>query len=217
MAESRTNTDSQTLDVTAQQIARVYAQAFLGASTTAAGGDVAAPAVHDDVQQLRSVVSEVLDRFPKFESTLRSALVPADAKERMLDNIFRGKSTQVVLSLLKVLARHNRLEVLRLVATQVERLHNERQGRREVEVRVARELTPELTAELTSKLKQQPGLEPVLETTVDPSLIAGMVVKVGDKVYDGSVATQLAKARQEIIAHVVEVIQTQPERLASQA
>ena len=52
----------------------------------------------------------------------------------------------------------------------------------------------------------------MLHVTVDPSLIAGIVVRVGDRVYDGSVRTQLEHVRRAMIDRATEQIETQPER-----
>ena len=54
--------------------------------------------------------------------------------------------------------------------------------------------------------------QPVLHVTVDPSLIAGIWVRVGDRVFDGSIRTQLEHARRHMIDLATEKIETQPER-----
>ena len=62
------------MDVTAERLARVYAQAFWGAALKQA--DPAAA-----VDELRNVVTEALDKFPGFEAILGSALVDPEQKE----------------------------------------------------------------------------------------------------------------------------------------
>jgi F-type H+-transporting ATPase subunit delta len=52
----------------------------------------------------------------------------------------------------------------------------------------------------------------VLNVTIDPSLIAGIWVRVGDRVFDGSIRTQLEHARRRMIDLATEKIETQPER-----
>ena len=56
------------------------------------------------------------------------------------------------------------------------------------------------------------GREPVLHVKVDPSLIAGIVIRVGDRVYDSSVNTQFNLARKAMIERAVDLIETQPEK-----
>ena len=69
-----------------------------------------------------------------------------------------------------------------------------------------------LRGEIQSQLRKVLGTEPVLDVKVDPALIAGMVVRIGDRVYDGSVHTQLERARAAMIDRATEQIETRPER-----
>ena len=69
---------------------------------------------------------------------------------------------------------------------------------------------PEAVATL-EKLKAGLKTEPVLRVSIDPSLIAGLVIRVGDRVFDGSVANQFELARRAMIARAIERIETKPE------
>ena len=65
------------------------------------------------VDELNSVVDDVLERFPKLEQTLKSSLVAAEQKEQLLGRVFGSKASKEVLNFLKVLSRHGRLGLLR--------------------------------------------------------------------------------------------------------
>ena len=65
--------------------------------------------------------------------------------------------------------------------------------------------------EIQAQLHKVLGTEPVLSVKVDPLLIAGIVIRVGDRVYDGSVHTRLERARAAMIDHATEQIETRPE------
>ena len=130
----------------------------------------------------------------------------------MLDRVFGSRVSPVVLNFLKVLARHGRLDLLRPIARLVEKLDRERRGLTDVEVRVARELADDIRSEIHDRLRRLLGTEPVLHVSVDPDLIAGIWVRVGDRVFDGSVRTQLEHARRAMIDRATEMIETQPER-----
>ena len=54
--------------------------------------------------------------------------------------------------------------------------------------------------------------EPVLKRAVDPKLIGGIVVRVGDTVYDGSIASQLKNVRQQMIDRSAHEIQSRRDR-----
>ena len=51
---------------------------------------------------------------------------------------------------------------------------------------------------IVEDLRAKLGGEPVLEQQTDPELIGGAVLRVGDMVYDGSIANQLQNLRQQI-------------------
>ena len=193
------------MDVTEERIARVYAQAFFGVASKK-------PNATELVDEVSSLVSDVLDKFPSLEQTLGSALISHEEKERLLDRVFHGRTSVEVLNFLKVLSKHGRLGLLRPVNRFVQKLHAEQLGQREVEIRVASELDDRLRDAIRDQLRQMLGKEPLLNVIVDPSLIAGLVVRVGDRVYDGSVRTQFDMARKAMIERATERIETQPEK-----
>ncbi len=59
--------------------------------------------------------------------------------------------------------------------------------------------------------------EPVLDERVDPGVIGGIVVRIGDTVYDGSIANQLENLRQQIIDRSAHEIQSRRDRFRSPA
>ncbi len=196
-------------DVTAEQIARVYAQAFMGAAAKS-------PDTAGLVEQVASLVA-VLDRSPRLEEVFRSALISQEEKEQMLERVFREHVSPAVLNFLKVLSKRGRLDLLRPIARVVEQLDRQRRGLTDVEVRVARELADDIRSEIHDRIRRALGTEPVLHVSVDPDLIAGIWVRVGDRVFDGSVRTQLEHARRAMIERATEMIETQPERFMTAA
>lgn len=196
------------LDVDAERLAKVYAKAFLDAATAGAqsGG---APAA-DAVAELKSVVSEVIGKFPDFSEALRSAFLSHEDRLAMLDRVLGGKVSGVVLNTLKVMSGHNRLEILRDVSRQAEMLLNDRDGRVHVAVSAAFELGSDLLDELAKVLNSRFGVEPVLEPIVDPDMIAGIKIRVGDTVYDGSLQTAFGKARDAMITQAIDRIENNP-------
>ena len=193
------------MDVTEERIARVYAQAFLGVAVKAANSG-------ELVEEVGSLVSDVLDRFPRLEETLRTELISHEHKQGIFDRVFGKRASKEVLCFLKVLAIHNRLGLLRPIARILNKLYAQHRGLTDVEVRVARDLDDALRQEIYNHMKATLGREPVLHVVVDPSLLAGMTIRVGDRVYDCSVRTQLQLARKAMVERAVEMIETQPER-----
>jgi F-type H+-transporting ATPase subunit delta len=196
------------MDVTVEQLARVYAQAFIGAA-----GKPAESGAY--VEELQSVVDGALDRFPQFEQVLQSSLVSSEQKEELLDRVFGKSGSPLVVNFLKVLSRRGRLVLLRSIARQAEKLQKERSGLTDVDVRVAKELDDDIKNEIQTRVHNALGTKPILNISVDPSLIAGIVVRVGDRIFDGSLKTRLEQARHGMIARATEQIETAPDRFLS--
>jgi len=196
------------MDVTEEQVARVYAQAFMGVASKS-------PKPDNLVDELLSLVKDVLQPFPQLEKTLQSSLISHDDKAALLDRVLGSRGSQEVINFLKVLSKHERLGLVRTIARQVKKLHAEQSGLAEVEVRVASPLDERLRGEIAEQLRKMLRAEPVLNIVVDPSLIAGMVIRVGDRVYDGSVSTQFERTRQAMIDRATENIETRPERFVT--
>jgi F-type H+-transporting ATPase subunit delta len=146
---------------------------------------------------------------------LRSSLVSREQKEQVLQRVFESRASQNLLNFLRVLARHGRLDLLRPIARLLGKLYADHLGQAEVEIRVASPLDDQLRQEIYDRLRDGLKKEPVLKVTVDPSLIAGLVLRVGDRVFVGSIANQFELARRAMIDRAIERIETRPERFVS--
>jgi len=192
-------------DVDVEKLARVYAQAVLDAA-----GDVNAQTAV--MKELEALVTDVLDQFPDFEELFASELISQDEKQAMIQRVFGGRLSDTALSFLKVMGDHSRLGLLRQVVRSAQAVWAERNKLRTVNVELAREASPPLLQEVVDALKKSLGIEPVVNTSVNPDLIAGFVVRVGDKVYDASARTSFERARSEMVARAIEAIQTRPDQ-----
>lgn len=85
------------------------------------------------------------------------------------------------------------------IAEALAQLSDERQGRLHAEVTSAVALTEAQASRLTASLEKLTGKKISLKRKVDPSLIGGVVTRVGDKLYDGSVRTRLEEIRQQAL------------------
>ena len=193
-------------DVKVERLARVYAQAALDAAGDGQG---------EVIDELRSLVADVLNKFPGLDEIFDSALISMDEKLAMLDRLFArqpsGQLSVTTLNFLKVLTRHGRLSYLRDVVRSAEALWSDRNSRVQLELQLAHPLDGKLHEEVIASLRDTLGIDPIVTTRIDPDLIGGFVVRVGDKVYDASARTQLEKTRHAIIEQAVEHIQSRPE------
>jgi F-type H+-transporting ATPase subunit delta len=171
----------------------VYAEALLGV----AARDGRAEEVGDELDAL---VTGVLDKHPRVAAFLDSPAVSRRTRGPVLAAALGETASPVVRNFLGVLNQNNRLDLLRAVAAAYHDLLDKRAGRVRVTVRSAAPLTDDQQRELRESLAVSLGREPVLDLRTDPDLLGGMVVQVGDKVYDSSVRTRLAAFRTQLMA-----------------
>ena len=130
---------------------------------------------------------------------LTSPAVPATRKRAVVEHLLdRQQCYGPVRKLLLLLADRDRLELLAdLVAVYHERVLEHRKIV-QAEVTTATPMPADQAARLQQRLGAMIGRSVTLTTRVDPTLIGGMVTRIGSTVYDGSVATQLAALRQRL-------------------
>ena len=167
------------------------------------------------IQEFDSFVDDVLEKLPQLEAVWASGFVSEEAKEAMVDKAFAKSASPVFLNFLKVVARHGRLNMLRLIHLNAHEEYNKAQGRVRVMVSTAEPLDAAAEQRIAQEVKGRLGLQPMLEKQVHPDLIGGIVLRVGDRVYDGSIATQLKRLREQMITRSVHEIQSRRDRFSS--
>ena len=185
-----------------ERIALICAEAFLTETLLA---------------EFDSFLADVLDPSPKLEEILASPLISHEEKVGILDRTLGSQASKELLRFLKVASLHGRLDRLRAIHRQMHELHDQIHGRVRVHVATAIPLSAELAARVAAQLRSLVGGEPILEQVVDPDLIGGIVVRVGDTVYDGSIATQLETVRQQMIKRSTHEIQSRRDRFRDPA
>lgn len=175
-----------------ESVAAAYAKALL--ATTEKSGSTA-----DVLSDLESLVRDVLDQQPKFAAALASPRLSTEEKLGLIDKVFGGRLSPELLRFVKVVARHERLAALPAISRTYRRLVNDALGRAAVTVITAEPLAADLRSQVTATLEARLGKPIDLTTQTDPSLLGGMVVRVGDTVYDASVAGRLDRQRRGAI------------------
>jgi F-type H+-transporting ATPase subunit delta len=196
------------LDDDARQVARVYAEAAYKAAEAAAQAD-------ELLAELDAVVNGVFRRNPGLEVFLASPAVGRDRKADALRRAFDGRASKTLLNFLLVLNSHDRLGAVRIILDEYRRLHERRHHRFHVWVRSAVPLTDPERQRLVEDLRGVTQREPILEESVDADLLGGLVIRVGDWVYDTSVRTRLVNIRNELIERSSHDIAGQRDRFRS--
>lgn len=151
-------------------------------------------------QHLGAVLATIRDNG-ELAAALSSRHVP-DAARR---NIILAVADKLgvappVRKLLALLAERRRLELLSDLASEYAAGLLEYQNVVQAEVQTAAPLAPEAVQALEASLARATGKQVAMRVTPDPSLLGGIVARVGSTVYDGSVRTQLKKMRDQLVA-----------------
>ena len=192
------------VDVDAEKIAEVYAEAYLNAI---AGHGAS---LDDAVAEFASLV-DVLKSQPQFRDVLVSAMVPNHDKIALLEKAFAASATPLFWNFLKIVAKRNRLDILIPIFSQTQIKLDEQLKRIPVTITTATEIDSESFSTLSEKLRNVLGGEPIIRSIIDPEVLGGLVVRVGDTVYDASLSAQLHAVCQQMIEHSAREIQNRRE------
>jgi F-type H+-transporting ATPase subunit delta len=191
MSES---SEKRSFDSAREEIGAVYAKGLLGATEGQAATDRV-------LAELNSLVDDILDRMPDFEHLLASPRIGLTEKNRILDQAFDSRMHPLLLNFLKVVARHGRLDCLRQIRSGAKQLYNELRGRVQVMVHTVNAVDDPTLRQIQDQLTLALGRQVELASDVDPSLLGGLVVRVGDTVFDGSLDNRLERMRSETMSN----------------
>lgn len=134
------------------------------------------------------------------QTAFRNPAIAHMSKEKVLEGLLaKSKPSKTTSNFLRVLLRNGRLTELAEINERFAAVIEERSGSVAAEVISARELADAQRNELRTNLEKLTGKQVKLAFTIDPTLIGGVVTRVGSTVYDGSVRTQLENLKQELI------------------
>jgi F-type H+-transporting ATPase subunit delta len=105
-----------------------------------------------------------------------------------------------VLNLITLMLRRGWIEHLPRVAAEFRRLDDQRRGINRATATSALPLTPDEVTALSQRLERSTGGQVQLDTEVDASLLGGLVVRLGDRLIDGSVRSRLERLRNQLVS-----------------
>jgi F-type H+-transporting ATPase subunit delta len=184
--ELQTRVPSVLEDPGSKAVARVYADAFLQAAGDGAG---------ELLEEFTSLQDDVLAKQPEFARLLTGRSLSRDEKVRLIDKVIAPRASELFTSFLRVLARHDRLDVLPAILHEAHVRHEKALGRRRVTVTSAVPLSEDALARVRDRIRSTLSFEPVIVPNVDPKVLGGLVIQVGDTVYDTSLRARLNQLR----------------------
>lgn len=169
-------------------VARRYAEAVFAIATDHGTHDQ----WRDDLRSLAELI-----RHPQAGPFLTSFRVSREDKHRLLERALDVSPLAMNLALL--LLQRDRLALAPRIAAEYELMLDTARGVARAEVTTAVPLGPEEERAVAEHLRQLTGAREVrLSTRVDPSIIGGVIARIGDRLIDGSTRTRLIQLRRTL-------------------
>ena len=152
-----------------------------------------------DFTKTLNAMAELFVGMPEVADALTNPLYPVEAREKVMEHLLLSMQvSQVLGNFFKLLVQKKRANILPDIAMVFQAMVDADNNMCQGTVVSAMELTPELSAKVKATLEKITGKQVVLTAQVDPSIIGGIVAKVGDLVLDGSIRSQLAGLKESI-------------------
>jgi F-type H+-transporting ATPase subunit delta len=173
-------------------LARRYARAMIELGTE-----------HKNLDQLGAelrALANAMKTSPELVSALTSPAIRRADRRRVIDALLqRVGASPHTRNLIYILLEGERLGSLEAISREVDAMIEARSGRISAEITSARPLDAGELAQITAALEKLSGKKVSVIKREDPDLLGGVVAKLGDTVYDGSLRTQLRTLRDELI------------------
>jgi F-type H+-transporting ATPase subunit delta len=154
------------------------------------------------VEKDLAAFADLFAQHEELRRSLTNPVVPVQAKRAVIDELIsRLQPSPPPAKLMRLLADRDRLELLPDLMSAYRQRLMDHQNVVRAEVVSTIPLTQERAAALQKQLSAVTGRTVNLETRVDPAIVGGLVARVGTVVYDGSIATQLAKMKERLTEH----------------
>ena len=171
-----------------------YAQALLAIAQ--------AEGALDRVQDELYAFAKAVEGNRELRESLTDARLPAENKRAVVEDLLGERAHPVTATLASFLVEAGQARRLEAIAEELAREAAARSEKRLAEVRTAVALTDEQRRKMEAALAKAAGQPVELKVVVDPTVVGGVVVRLGDEVFDGSVASRLTDARQHLTGSV---------------
>jgi F-type H+-transporting ATPase subunit delta len=154
----------------------------------------------DMVEGELKAIAQVIEDNSDLQKLLYHPQITPAAKKELLVNLFEGKVSDVTGNFLALLVDRRRETYFADIVAEFIALANAGRNILAAQIASAVELNDKEKGELNQILGSLAGKKVQTSFTVDPSIIGGVVVRMGDKIIDGSVKTRLASLKERLKA-----------------
>jgi F-type H+-transporting ATPase subunit delta len=172
-------------------VARNYASALLALGRD---GDAV-----ERFGELLDAVAGAVEVTPAVKAVLMSPRVRKDAKQQVLAKALKGLAPDVFVRFLQAVVQRGRQGMLPDISAAYGELTDQHFNRVHASVTTAREVDKKLGKQIAERLEKAVGKTVLPHFHVDPLVMGGVVVRVGDRVFDGSIRRRLETLRRKML------------------
>ena len=148
-------------------------------------------------------VANSFDEFPEFFGIINSPKVSADEKIKIIDDTYGKQISVLLINFFKLLIEKKRADVMDDVYGDYKILVEAHKGLVVAKVESVIPLEANEIKDLEAKLNQVTGKTVTVNNVINPDIMGGLVVKVGDKVIDGSIKRKLENLKHELAEIII--------------
>jgi len=172
-----------------EEIAQVYARSLFEVAKE-----------HDELDEVHEQLGEFADAFDsnrELQVYFFSPYFSSEEKKDGIEKIIDGGNEHFV-NFLQLVAERHRMPAIFRIRREFDQLWRRENRLLEVRITSAIELDDELVKSIGSRIEEQTGRRIDLDANVDPDVIGGLVLRVGNMVWDSSVRGRLERLRKEV-------------------
>jgi F-type H+-transporting ATPase subunit delta len=146
-----------------------------------------------------NTVTATINENPDLQMFLKHPIIPVREKKEVLETIFKDKINPYLLNLIKLLLDRNRLYALNTINISFIKLYNKKYNIAVAEITTAIMIDENIQNAIKQKLSEIMSMQIDLHSKIEPAVIGGMLIKIDDKVIDGTISGRLESIKKQII------------------
>jgi F-type H+-transporting ATPase subunit delta len=152
----------------------------------------------DAIERDLKTVLDLWDQNPKIAEAMGRPQIPSETKGRIWQQLLEGNVQPLLLKFILLLVDKRRIDLLPAIGDEFQRLSDEQRQIVRAQVTTATPLPRDQADALRVNLRARTGKSVELVEAVDPSIVGGVVLRIGDRIIDGSIRTQLSNLKRQL-------------------
>jgi F-type H+-transporting ATPase subunit delta len=152
-------------------------------------------AVGEDVRRILLLIQQ----SPEFREFLNSAVISRTRKADMLRQILESELNELTMRFVLMVTENRRESYLAAICRNFTDLFRNKMGITPVVLTTAQQLSPEILEKIRKSISLETGTVVEIAEKIRPEIVGGLILRIGDQQFDGSVSGRLKKVKEELL------------------